>query len=134
METEIFLPFLFGPIMMLWLGLTILMLTSMWKVFEKAGRKGWEGIVPIYNIVILMKIIRKPEYWILFMLIPLFGIVWQIWSYNLLVKSFGKDEGFTLGLLLLPIVFLPILGFGDAEYQLHKSNDLDLGTSDVIEY
>ncbi|MBS1603444.1 MAG: hypothetical protein JST42_12310 [Bacteroidetes bacterium] len=31
-------------------------------------------------------------------------------------KSFGKDEGFTVGLTLLGIVFWPILGFGDARY------------------
>jgi hypothetical protein len=36
---------------------------------------------------------------------------------NLLSKSFGKSEGFTVGLILLPIVFYPILGFGDAKYQ-----------------
>ena len=32
-------------------------------------------------------------------------------------KSFGKDEGFTVGLVLLGIIFWPILGFGDAKYQ-----------------
>jgi hypothetical protein len=34
----------------------------------------------------------------------------------MLSKSFGKEEGFTIGLLLLGIVFYPILAFGDAKY------------------
>jgi hypothetical protein len=34
----------------------------------------------------------------------------------MLSKSFGKDEGFTVGLVLLGIVFFPILGFGSAQY------------------
>ncbi len=36
---------------------------------------------------------------------------------NLLSKKFGKDEGFTVGLVLLPFIFLPILGFGSSEYK-----------------
>jgi len=32
-------------------------------------------------------------------------------------KSFGKDEGFTLGLTFLGFIFWPILGFGDATYR-----------------
>jgi len=35
---------------------------------------------------------------------------------NLLSKSFGKDVGFTIGLILLPVIFYPILAFGDAKY------------------
>jgi hypothetical protein len=51
------------------------------------------------------------------MFIPFFGLIWAIWTVNMLSKSFGKDEGFTVGLCLLGFVFYPILGFGKAEYQ-----------------
>jgi hypothetical protein len=37
--------------------------------------------------------------------------------FNLLSISFGKTEGFTVGLVLLPFVFLPILAFGDDQYR-----------------
>ena len=40
----------------------------------------------------------------------------MIWTYNMLSKSFGKDEGFTVGLVLLSFIFFPVLGFGDARY------------------
>lgn len=48
--------------------------------------------------------------------IPIVNIVYAIWTLNMLSKSFGKDEGFTIGMLLLSFVFIPILGFGDARY------------------
>ena len=31
-------------------------------------------------------------------------------------KAFGKTGGFAVGLILLPIVFWPILGFGKSKY------------------
>ncbi|WP_374758343.1 DUF5684 domain-containing protein [Thermonema sp.] len=34
-----------------------------------------------------------------------------------LAKSFGKGTGFGIGMLLVPFVFLPMLAFGDAEYE-----------------
>jgi hypothetical protein len=51
------------------------------------------------------------------MVIPLVNVVFAVWTYNLLSKSFGKSEGFTVGLILLSFIFLPILAFGDAQYQ-----------------
>jgi hypothetical protein len=50
------------------------------------------------------------------MLIPFVNIVFAIWMINLLSKSFGKDVGFTLGLIFLSFIFYPILGFGGARY------------------
>jgi hypothetical protein len=51
------------------------------------------------------------------MLIPYVNIVFSIWASNRLAKSFGKSEGFTIGLILLPFIFYPILGLGDSEYK-----------------
>jgi hypothetical protein len=34
--------------------------------------------------------------------------------------AFGKNGWFTVGLIFLPIVFFPILGFGSAQYQYHS--------------
>jgi hypothetical protein len=103
-------------IVILYLGILIVLIAAMWKVFEKAGRPGWEAIVPIYNIYILLKIVGKPGWWLILFLIPIVNFVFLIWTYNMLSKSFGKDEGFTIGLVLLSFVFFPILGFGDAKY------------------
>jgi len=64
----------------------------------------------------MLKIIGKPWWWILLMCIPFVNIVFIIMAVNMLSKSFGKDEGYTVGLLLLGIVFYPLLAFGDARY------------------
>ena len=108
-------------IMMVVLGLIVLaivvfMIAAMWKIFEKAGQPGWAAIVPIYNMVVLLQIVGKPGWWVILMLIPFVNYVFIVWTYNMLSKSFGKDEGFTVGLVLLGIVFVPILGFGSAVY------------------
>jgi hypothetical protein len=94
----------------------VIPIASYWKLFEKAEQPGWAAIIPLYNLIVLMKIVDKPWYWSLFCCIPYIGFVWAIWSNNLLVKRFGKTEFFTIGVLLLPPVFLPILAFGNTEY------------------
>ena len=99
------------------LAVAAFLIAAMWKVFTKAGQPGWAAIIPIYNIYIMTKIGGKPGYWTLLCLIPLVNYIFVVWLYNMVSKSFGKDEGFTVGLVLLGIVFWPILGFGDSKYQ-----------------
>ena len=99
------------------IALAIFQIAAMWKVFTKAGQPGWAAIIPIYNIYIMTKIGGKPGIWTLLCLIPFVNIIFIIWLYNMISKSFGKDEGFTVGLVLLGIIFWPILGFGGAKYQ-----------------
>ncbi len=100
------------------LAVAVLCIAGLWKVFEKAGQPGWAAIVPFYNYYIITKIIGKPGYWVALMIIPYIGMIWGIWSFNLLSKSFGKDTGFTIGIILLPFIFLPILGFDKSiQYQ-----------------
>jgi hypothetical protein len=94
----------------------IFIIAAMWKVFEKAGQPGWAAIIPIYNIYIMTKIGGKPGIWTLLCLIPIVNYVFMIWLTNMISKSFGKDEGFTAGMIFLGFIFWPILGFGSAKY------------------
>lgn len=98
------------------IALVIFMMAAFWKIFEKAGHPGWAAIVPVYNMYIMLQIVGKPGWWLILFFIPFVNYVFIIWTYNLLSKSFGKDEGFTVGLILLGFVFFPILGFGAAQY------------------
>ncbi|RYY88027.1 MAG: hypothetical protein EOO15_10155 [Chitinophagaceae bacterium] len=93
------------------LAFAVLMIAAFWKVFEKAGQPGWAAIIPIYNMYVLLKIAGKPGWWLLMFFIPLVNYIFIIWMWNMVSKSFGKDEGFTVGLVLLSPVFMPILGF-----------------------
>jgi hypothetical protein len=106
-----------GFIGIIYLAFTVLMIVSMWKIFEKAGKPGWACIIPIYNIIVLLEIIGKPWWWLLLMIIPVVNIIFLIWATNLLSKSFGQGVGFTIGLIILPFIFLPLLGLGDYQYQ-----------------
>ena len=87
-----------------------------WKLFEKAGEPGWACIIPIYSTIVTLRIVGKPWWWLLMFFIPGVNIVFAIWMLNMLSKSFGKDEGFTVGLVLLGFIFYPILALGDAKY------------------
>jgi len=98
-------------------AITVFLIIAECKIYEKAGKPGWAVLIPIYNIIVMLEIVGKPWWWLLLMLIPPINIIFGIWMINLLSKSFGKDEGFTVGLILLSIIFYPILGFGPAKYQ-----------------
>ena len=95
----------------------LLLIVAMWKVFTKAGQPGWASIIPIYNLYIWCKIVGRPWWWILLMLVPFVNFIICIILCIDLAKSFGKGVGFGIGLALLGIIFFPILGFGSAQYQ-----------------
>jgi len=96
--------------------LCFIMLFSWVEIYRKSNNPGWSAIIPIYNVLIYLKIIGKPWYWIFLFCIPLINVVFHIWGCNLLSKKFGKKEDFTFGLVFLPFIFLPILGFGNSVY------------------
>ncbi|MCR5430221.1 MAG: DUF5684 domain-containing protein [Eubacterium sp.] len=94
----------------------ILTIIAMWKIFDKAGEKGWKSIIPIYNTYIFFKITWGNGWFFLLMLIPFVNIVIYIITLWKLAKVFDKGVGFFIGLLLLETIFTLILGFGSAEY------------------
>jgi hypothetical protein len=108
---------MFGALMIPFFIIYIVLIIANWKIYEKAGKPGWAAIIPIYNIVVLLEIVGKPVWWIILFLIPCVNIIFAVWTINLLSKSFGQSEGFTIGLLLLGVVFFPILAFGNYQYQ-----------------
>ena len=105
------------------LVIAILQIIAMWKLFTKAGEKGWKSIIPIYNLVTLFKISGLSPWLILVYLlgaIPIVGgiicLILLIYQANSLAKAFGKGTGFTVGLVLLAPIFYMILAFGDSKY------------------
>jgi Family of unknown function (DUF5684) len=90
---------------------------GLWKVFTKAGQPGWASIIPIFNAYIVLKIVGRPWWWLILLIIPFVGFVIAIIVALDLAKSFGKSALFGIGLFFLSFVFVPILGFGDATYK-----------------
>ncbi|WP_026710185.1 DUF5684 domain-containing protein [Flavobacterium filum] len=111
-------------LLLFYIGVIVVLIASQWKIFSKAGKPGWACLIPIYSTIVLLEIIKKPVWWIFMFLIPLVNIYFLIVAMNELSKSFGKSTGFTVGLILLPIIFYPILGFGSAEYQWNKVDEI----------
>jgi hypothetical protein len=110
------------PILIFGFLTLIIEIVGAWFMFEKAGEPGWAAIIPIYNLLIGIKIAGKPWWFLLLMLIPVVNIVIYIVTLDGLSKSFGKGTGFTIGLFFLRFIFIPILGFGKSVYTGDKSN------------
>lgn len=89
---------------------------SMWKLFEKAGKPGWASLIPIYNIIVMLEIIQKPTWWVILAIFPPTSAFIGFYIVYEFAKAFGKDIGYTLGLIVLPVIFYPMLAFGDSQY------------------
>lgn len=108
-----------GPGTMFWIfeiAFIVLMVAAFWKIFAKAGQPGWAAIIPIFNTYVLCKVAGRPGWWFILLLIPFVNFIIYIILCIDLAKRFGKGAGFGIGLLLLPFIFFPILGFGSAQY------------------
>jgi hypothetical protein len=89
--------------------LALLAIIGFWRMFEKAGRPGWESLIPIYNVYMMCKIGGTKNWGFIF--IPFLNIIWLFVIYINLAKSFGRGTAFGVGLTLLTSVFAIILGF-----------------------
>jgi signal peptidase I len=94
-----------------------------WKLYQRANREAWEAAVPIYNAVILMKIINRPKWWVILLFIPvinqlMFPILWMETA-----RSFGfnkrKDTAFVLLTLGFYLFFINYAT--DSTYKLNRS-------------
>lgn len=103
-------------ILVIELGIAAAMIAGLWKLFVKAGQPGWAAIVPIYNTYVMTQIVGRPILWFILTFIPCVNFVAMVLIMIDLAKSFGKSTGYAIGMILLPFVFIPMLGFGDAQY------------------
>jgi hypothetical protein len=92
-------------------------IAGMWKMFQKAGIEGWWAIIPIANIYHFVKLSGKEWWWFLVYFVPCIFIVALIVVNLAVAVRFGKSVGYAIGMIILPVIFYPLLGFGDAEYQ-----------------
>jgi signal peptidase I len=63
-----------------------------WKLYEAAGRKKWEAAIPVYNAVVLMKIINRSPWWTILLFVPVINLIMfpVVWVETL--RSFGKNS------------------------------------------
>ena len=86
---------------LLFLAVQLIHFGGTWRLYQKAGKKTWEAVVPIYNAVILMDIIRRPRWWVILLFIPIINLMLfpVIWVETL--RSFGKNSAIDTALGLL---------------------------------
>jgi len=103
--------------------IVLIAIVAIWRVFTKAGQPGWAVLIPFYNLYVYSQVVKRPGWWMLLYfasIIPVVGSLAVLFVSiidNLrLAKLFGKSSGFGVGIILLGVVFLPILAFGDADY------------------
>lgn len=94
-----------------------------WRLYKKAGRKPWEAAIPVYNAIVLMKIINRPWWWVILLFIPIVNLIMfpVIWVET--IRSFGRTSTFdtilviaTLGLYIFYINYAT-----DAKYREDRS-------------
>jgi len=87
-----------------------------WKLYIKAGRKAWEAAIPIYNAIVLMKIINRSPWWTLLLFIPIANLIMfpVIWVETL--RSFGRNSN--------KDTFLVVCTFGLYIYYINYTQDV----------
>ena len=101
------------------LAIVIVVVAGFWKVFAKAGQPGWACLVPFYNVYVMLQIANKPTWWMILFFIPIANLIVAILVNIAIAEKFGKSSGFGIGMAFLSFIFVPILGFGDAQYNQH---------------
>ena len=97
------------------LSLQIIHFLGTWKLYVASGHKAWQAAIPVYNAVILMKIINRPKWWVFLLFIPtinlvMLGIIWVE-----ILRSFGKNK--------MSDTFLVLLSFGLSIFSINYSKN-----------
>lgn len=98
------------------LTVIVTFLAGWWGMFTKAGKPGWAVLIPFWNIWVMCEVAGRPGWWMVLLLIPVVGVVIGIMLAIDLAKAFGRGVGTILGLIFLPVVFIPILGLGESQW------------------
>ncbi len=76
-----------------------------WKLYVRAGRKAWEAIVPVYNAIVLMKIINRPKWWTILLFLPIINLLMfpVVWIET--IRSFGFTKRLDSFLVIVTLGF-----------------------------
>jgi len=98
------------------IAILIVMVVSYWKIYVKAGKPGWAAIVPIYNIIVLLEVIKKPTWWLVLCIIPCTLPVALVLIALEFVKVFGKPSWHAALMIFFGVIYAPYIAFSDAKY------------------
>jgi len=94
----------------LYIAVIVIELATMWTLFSRAGKPGWAILIPIYNIIVMLDIAKKPWWWLFLFFVPVVNVVIGIMVLINFLKAFGKEGA---GPVLLAIffggIYLPVI-------------------------
>lgn len=121
---------------------------AQFKLFTKAGEKGWKALIPFYNMFVSHHLIGMSHIWfildivfwaaevalafisgtprlledVFFSVALVVTIISEIIHIIKLCYCYTKNELFGIGLFLIPPLFSMILAFGKSEYNPPKKH------------
>lgn len=98
------------------LALSVLLIVSYWKMFQKAGQPGWKAIVPLYNGYTLTSLVFSSGWFFLLAIIPIANIVFYCMLCVRLARAYGRGTGFGVLTIFFPYVCFPIIAFSSNYY------------------
>jgi len=96
------------------LAVQVIHFAGTWRLYEKAGRKRWEALVPVYNAVILMRIIRRSPWWTILLFVPIVNLIMFPVVWVQILKAFGKTTtmDYILGIVTLGL-YIYVINYDD---------------------
>lgn len=98
--------------MLIFIPITILRVIGLWKMFEKAGRPGWEALIPVYSIYIMIKLSGRPTWWIIWYLIPVINLIFMLGLRVDFARCYGKYKFVEhAASVIFAFIAFPVWGF-----------------------
>jgi len=110
-------------------------MAGLWGLFAKAGQKGWYVLIPFFNFYIWLKIIKKPLWWYIFILVPFINVFTIMLMVVEIVKCYNKNGlGAQALSILVPFAYLPYLAFLSKETYTHPDKRKPIKKSALREW
>ncbi|MFL9842808.1 signal peptidase I [Flavobacterium rhizosphaerae] len=105
-----------------------------WKLYEKAGRKRWEAAIPIYNAVVLMRILKRPVYWVILLFVPVVNLIMFPVIWVDILRAFGKNKtsDLILGIITCGLYIYYINYTQDVTYIPNREDRVEKKGGDTI--
>ena len=101
------------------LGRSAIIMIGGKNVFRKAYKNEGSAFIPVLNLFYMLEIADVSTFFGILFFVPFFNLVPLMLMGVGLGKNFKCDAGFTVGLVLFPFIFYPMLAFSDKSYKVN---------------
>ncbi len=119
--------------LLVFLAIWLVIIVAGWKLFTKADQPGWAVLIPIYNIIVFLRVVGRPWWWLLLFWVPGIGTALQVIVLLDLAKSFRRSMWFGIWLNLIGFILVPVIAYGESIYHGPAGKE-QWPTADAPEY